>query len=171
MALREVLTWPDQRLLEVAADVPLVDDAVRTLIDDMLETMYAAPGVGLAATQLGVPWRVVVMDCRDAEGERSPLALVNARIVDRAGTVLWREGCLSLPGVTAEIERSERVTVEYLDRDGEPQRLEAINLLAVCIQHELDHLDGHLYLDRLGLLERKATLLEYDDARAEAVAS
>jgi peptide deformylase len=170
MAIREVLTWPDPRLLEVASDVPLVGDAVRALIDDLFETMYDAPGVGLAATQVGVPWRVVVIDTRDADGERAPLALVNGRIVAREGTILWREGCLSLPGITAEVERSARITVDYLDREGRPQRLEAEGLKAVCIQHELDHLDGHLYVDRLGRLERKATLLEYAEVRAEEAA-
>ena len=170
MAIREVLTWPDPRLLEVASDVPLVDDAVRALIDDLFETMYDAPGVGLAATQIGVPWRVVVLDTRDDDGEKAPLALVNGRIVAREGTILWREGCLSLPGITAEVERSAHITVEYLDRDGQPQRLEAEGLKAVCIQHELDHLDGQLYVDRLGRLERKATLLEYEEVQAEGAA-
>lgn len=167
MAIREVLTWPDARLLEVASDVPLVDDAVRALIDDLFETMYDAPGVGLAATQIGVPWRVVVLDTRDDDGDKTPLALVNGRIVEREGSILWREGCLSLPGITAEVERSARVTVEFLDREGRPQRLEAEGLKAVCIQHELDHLDGHLYVDRLGRLERKATLIEYAEVQAE----
>ncbi len=170
MAIREVLTWPDARLLEVASDVPRVDDAVRALIDDLFDTMYDAPGVGLAATQLGVPWRVVVLDTRDEAGQKTPLALVNGRIVEREGTILWREGCLSLPGITAEVERSARITVEYLDRDGQPQRLEAEGLKAVCIQHELDHLDGQLYVDRLGRLERKATLLEYAEVQAEEAA-
>ncbi|MCA9541546.1 MAG: peptide deformylase [Myxococcales bacterium] len=162
---RTVLIWPDARLLEVAKEVPTVDDTVRALVDDLLETMYAEDGVGLAATQIGVPWRVVVMDCAARSAEREPLALINGRIVEREGTVLWREGCLSLPGVTAEVERAEKIVVEYLDREGKAQRLAADGLLAVCVQHELDHLDGHLYVDRLGLLERKATLLDYAEAR------
>ena len=167
MALREVLTWPDVRLLAVASEVPAVDAAVQTLIDDLFETMRHEDGVGLAATQVGVPWRVVVLDC--GRGDVSdPLALVNARIVAREGSIVWREGCLSLPGVTAEVERSARITVEYLDRDGRTCTREAQGLTAVCIQHELDHLDGHLYIDRLGVLERKATLLAYEDARSAA---
>lgn len=166
MALRDVLTWPNARLLEVAADVPRVDAEVQTLIDDLFETMRAQDGVGLASTQVGVPWRVVVLDCGGDTPD--PLALVNARIVAREGTVVWREGCLSLPGVTAEVERSARITVAYLDREGVACTREASGLTAVCIQHELDHLDGHLYIDRLGTLERKATLLAYDDARTEA---
>jgi peptide deformylase len=166
MALRDVLTWPNARLLELAADVPRVDAEVQQLIDDLFETMRAQEGVGLAATQVGVPWRVVVLDCGGDTPD--PLALVNARIVAREGTIVWREGCLSLPGVTAEVERSAQITVEYLNREGEACTREAKGLTAVCIQHELDHLEGQLYVDRLGALERKATLLAYDDARGEA---
>lgn len=172
MAVREVLTWPDPRLAQVAADVVSVDEAVRRLIDDLFETMYDEGGVGLAATQVGVPLRVVVLDCgpRGEAGEPRPLALVNARIVEREGTIVWREACLSLPGVSADVERAARIVVDYLDRDGLTCRLTAEGLDAVCIQHELDHLDGQLYVDRLGLLERKAVLLEYDDARRGAPA-
>lgn len=166
MALRTVLTWPDERLREIAQDVPQVDDEIRTLVTDLFETMYAESGVGLASTQVGVPWRVVVLDC--GEGSPGPLALINAQITAREGTILWKEGCLSLPGITAEVERAAQITVRYLDPEGLPQQLTATGLTAVCIQHELDHLDGQLYIDRLGELERRAALLAYDDGRSEA---
>ncbi len=167
MAVREVLRWPDPRLLEIADDVPEVDDGVRALAEDLVETMYTSGGVGLAATQIGVPRRVVVVDCspRDEDVERQPLVLINARIVEREGTILWREACLSLPGVSAEVERAEKIAVEFLSYEGTRHRLEADGLWSVCIQHELDHLDGQLYADRLGALERKATLQAYDERR------
>lgn len=165
MALLEVLEWPDPRLLEIAEDVAEVTEEVRQLADDLLETMRDARGVGLASTQVGVPWRVVVVDVRPSDEASPPHLLINPRIVAREGTVLWREGCLSLPGITAEVERSERVEVAYLDRDGAPRTIEAEGLEAVCIQHELDHLDGRLYVDRLGTLERKMALDDYDDIR------
>ena len=166
MAIREVLTWPNPRLREIAQPVPTVNSEVKELVRDLYETMYDEGGVGLAATQIGVPLRVVVMDCGGEE--RAPLALINAEIVEREGTIFWPEGCLSVPGVTAEVERSAQITVEYLDADGAPQQLEAEGLLSVCVQHELDHLDGHLYFDRLAELERKATLIAYADAVAQA---
>ena len=164
MSIRPVLTWPDERLKVIAQNVEVVDETIRQLIVDLFETMYDEGGVGLASTQIGVAHRVVVLDCEQDDGGQ-PLALVNGRIVEREGTVIWREGCLSLPGVTAEVERSARIIVEYLDAQGEEMRLEATGLLAVCIQHELDHLDGQLYIDRLGLLERKSTISDYDDFR------
>lgn len=164
MPLRTVLTWPDPRLRDIAEPVDVVDESIQALVRDLFETMYAENGVGLAATQVGVPVRVVVMDC--GGDEPAPIALVNAEIVEREGSILWREGCLSVPGVTAEVERSERIVVNYLDEHGESQVLNADGLLAVCVQHELDHLDGQLYIDRLAELERKATLLAYDDAQA-----
>ena len=168
MPIRPVLTWPDERLKAIADEVPLVDDGIRQLISDLFETMYDEQGVGLAATQIGVTHRVVVVDCEQDDGGR-PIALVNGRIVEREGTVIWREGCLSLPGVTAEVERSARIVVQYLDTNGESTTLEATGLLSICIQHELDHLDGQLYIDRLGLLERKATIADYDEQRDESV--
>lgn len=164
MAILEVLTWPDPRLREIAQPVTTVDESTRQFVRDLFETMYAEQGVGLAATQVGVPLRVVVLDCGGEEP--SPIALINADIVERDGTILWREGCLSVPGVTAEVERSESIVVQYLDEHGEQRSLQASGLLSVCVQHELDHLDGQLYIDRLAELERKATLVAYDDARS-----
>ena len=164
MALREVLTWPDPRLREIAQPVVEVDESIRRLVRDLFETMYAEGGVGLAATQVGVALRVVVMDCGGETPE--PIALINAEIAERDGLFLWQEGCLSVPGVTAEVERAERIVVTYVDEHGEDRILRADGLLSVCVQHELDHLDGQLYIDRLAELERKATLLAYNDTRA-----
>ncbi|MCB9546271.1 MAG: peptide deformylase [Myxococcales bacterium] len=165
----DVLKWPDPRLLEVAAEVPAVTPAIQRLVQGLFATMRVEGGVGLAATQVGMPWRVVVVDCSPRDGEARARALINPRIVERRGTIVWREGCLSLPGITAEVERAERIVVEYLDELGQPQRLETRDLEAVCIQHEVDHLDGRLYVDRLGALERRATLLDYEEARRGAV--
>ena len=166
--LLNILTWPDARLLDIAAEVSTIDV---TFITNLFETMYDAGGIGLAATQVGVAQRAVVIDCGprvgDDEHPPRPFALINAQIVERSGTIIWREGCLSLPGVTAEVERSEVIVVDFLDVQGCPQRQRFEGLEAVCVQHELDHLDGLLYVDRLGLLERRATLLEYDDLSQE----
>ncbi len=164
MAILEVLTWPDPKLREVAQPVDVVDDSMHTFVRDLFDTMYAEGGVGLAATQVGVARRVVVVDC--GEDTPSPIALINADIIDREGTIMWQEGCLSVPGVTAEVERAEKITVTYLDETGDRKTLQAEGLLSVCIQHELDHLDGQLYVDRLAELERKATLIAYEDAQA-----
>lgn len=170
MTVRTVLTWPDKRLLATARPVEAVEPPIKQLVDDMFETMYDEGGVGLAATQIGVPLQVVVMDCGTRD-DPQPIALINPKITHRQGDIVWNEGCLSLPGVTAEVERAETVVVEYLDREGAAMRLEAGGLLAVCIQHELDHLDGRLYVDRLGKLERAAVLVDYDRARTDATAA
>ena len=164
MAILEVLTWPDPKLREVAQPVGVVDDSMHAFVRDLFDTMYAEGGVGLAATQVGVARRVVVVDC--GEETPSPIALINADIIAREGTIMWQEGCLSVPGVTAEVERAEKITVTYLDETGDRKTLQAEGLLSVCIQHELDHLDGQLYIDRLAELERKATLIAYEDAQA-----
>ena len=161
MTVRTVLTYPNPLLEVTAHPVDAVDDEIRALIVDLFDTMYAQGGVGLAATQIGDDRRVVVVDCRDAEGKNAPLALVNPQIIGRQGEVIWREGCLSVPGVTAEVDRAAEVSVTYLDAENIPQELTADGLLAVCIQHELDHLDGTLYVDRLGRLERESVLIEY----------
>ncbi|MGK0360317.1 MAG: peptide deformylase [Bradymonadia bacterium] len=161
MAVLEVLTWPDDRLRVIADEVPAVDDAVRAFVGDLFETLADIGGVGLAATQVGKPWRVVIMDCRKRDEEAKARALINPRIIAREGTVVWMEGCLSLPGAYAEVERSAQVTVAYLDEQGVARTLTCAALEAVCVQHELDHLDGQLYIDRLGALEKRATLNEY----------
>jgi len=153
MAKLNILEYPDPRLRTRAAPVAAVDDSIRTLIDDMLETMYAAPGVGLAATQVNVHKRVLVVDVtRDQNG---PLAFVNPEIIERQGTTEAEEGCLSVPGIFDKLNaRSERVVVRALDRDGKPFELEADGLLSVCIQHEMDHLEGKLFVDYLSELKR-----------------
>jgi peptide deformylase len=161
MALLEILTYPDPRLAKKALPVEKVDDELRKLIDDMTETMYSADGVGLAAPQVGVQKRVIVLDTnprQDEEGKplpRHPMAIVNPVIAERSEEkVIWEEGCLSVPEYTDEVERSERVVVTGLDRDGNPLRIEANELLGVCLQHEIDHLDGVLFVDRLSRLKQ-----------------
>lgn len=173
MALRTILKYPDARLKQVAAPVEHVDDEIRQLVDDMAETMYAAPGVGLAANQIGVLKRVFVIDIA-GEDEASDLRVfINPEIMDATGTQTWEEGCLSFPGVTEEIRRAERVRVKALDRDGNPFELEAEGLLAVAIQHENDHLNGVVMLDKLNavkrrLLGRKLARQKEEAARADA---
>ena len=155
MAVRPILKYPEPRLKQVAAPVKEVTDEIRQLVDDMAETMYAAPGVGLAANQVGVLQRIFVIDIA---GEDEPSALrvfINPEITDMSGTQTWEEGCLSFPGVTEEIRRAERVHVKALDRDGKPFELEADGLLAVAIQHENDHLNGVVMLDKLNAVKRK----------------
>jgi peptide deformylase len=152
--VREILIWPDPRLKERAVPVHAVDEAVQRLIDDMFETMYAADGVGLAATQLGVRQRVIVIDTSPRE-EALPLALINPVVLAREGESRAREGCLSVPGESEEVTRAAVVTVRYLDRDGEPRELTTSGLMAVAIQHETDHLDGVMFVDYLSVLKRE----------------
>jgi peptide deformylase len=154
MAILTILEFPDSRLRKVAAPVTRVDAALRKLADDMLETMYAAPGVGLAATQVDVHRRLVVMDV--SETRNQPLVLVNPEI-EVLGDALcdYDEGCLSVPGFYEKVSRPERIRVRALDLDGKPFTLEPAGLLAVCIQHEVDHLDGKLFVDYLSPLKRQ----------------
>ncbi|HLU61223.1 MAG TPA: peptide deformylase [Gammaproteobacteria bacterium] len=152
MARLDILHYPDPRLRRVAKPVNEVTDEIRTLIDDMFETMYAAPGIGLAATQVNVTSRVVVIDVSDDRSE--PIALVNPEILEKEGVEVMQEGCLSVPDVYENVQRAERVKVRYLDRDGNTVEREADGLLAVCIQHEIDHLDGKLFVDYLSDLKR-----------------
>ncbi len=152
MALLPILRFPDPRLHEVARPVAEVDDSIRQLIDDMAETMYEAPGIGLAATQVDVHKRVVVIDV--SEDKSALLALVNPEITERSGEQVCEEGCLSVPGIYEKVSRAEQVTVRALDRDGKPFELSADGLLAVCIQHELDHLEGKVFVEYLSLLKQ-----------------
>lgn len=153
MAILDILHYPDPRLRNKAKPVEKVDDAIRQLVDDMFETMYQAPGIGLAATQANVPKRVLVIDI--SEEKNAPLCLVNPEIVAREGEEQSEEGCLSVPGIYDTVTRSERIKVNALDRDGQSIELEADGLLAVCIQHEIDHLDGKLFVDYLSNLKRQ----------------
>ena len=159
MAVREILTAPDPRLRQVSKPVERVDDDLRALMHDMLETMYAAPGIGLAAIQVGVPVRVIVMDLAGEEEPPEPRYFVNPEILDPSEDLsLYQEGCLSVPEFFEEVERPARCRVSYLDYDGEPKILEAEGLLATCIQHEMDHLEGVLFIDHLSRLKRERIL-------------
>ncbi|WP_038052952.1 peptide deformylase [Thioalkalivibrio sp. ALJ1] len=152
MAKREILHFPDPRLRLKAEHVAEVDDEIRTLVDDMLETMYAAPGIGLAATQINVQKRVLVADVSEDQSE--PHALINPEILDTSGEEEMDEGCLSVPGFYEKVQRADRIRVRALGRDGKPFEMEIDGLLAVCIQHEIDHLDGKLFVDYLSSLKR-----------------
>jgi peptide deformylase len=159
MAIREILTAPDPRLREKSKPVETVDDALRALMDDMMETMRKAPGIGLAAIQVGVPLRVVVMDLAGADEAPAPRYFVNPVISDQsAETSLYEEGCLSVPEFFEDVERPARCRVDYLDYDGAAQTLEAEGLLATCIQHEMDHLEGVLFIDHISRLKRDRIL-------------
>ncbi len=152
MALLPILTHPNERLHIVAKPVAEVDDRIRTLVADMAETMYAAKGIGLAATQVDVHERVVVIDL--SEEHNQLLALINPIITKKDGETTFEEGCLSVPGIYDTVSRAETVTVEYLDTEGKPQSLDADGLLAICIQHELDHLAGKLFVEYLSPLKQ-----------------
>jgi peptide deformylase len=156
MPLRPVLQFPDPLLKRKSEAIEEIDDGIRTLASDLCDVMYDEPGIGLAAPQLGEAVRLVVVDTlwTEEEAERRPTVLVNPEIVEREGDLIWEEGCLSVPDYTAEVERSERVVVEYLDLEGKEQREDASGLRAVCFQHEIDHLDGLLFIDRISRLKR-----------------
>lgn len=153
MALLPILHFPDPRLRIKAAPVAAVDDALRKLVDDMFETMYAAPGIGLAAPQINVSKRVVVIDISLERNQ--PLCLINPEILAREGEISSEEGCLSVPDEFEVVERASKVEVRALGRDGLPFEMEAEGLLAVCIQHEIDHLDGKLFVDYLSALKKQ----------------
>jgi len=152
MTTLNILHFPDPRLRDVAQPVEEVDDTIRQLVDDMFETMYAAPGIGLAATQVNVGRRIIVIDI--SEEKDQPLCLINPQILQLDGVEEMEEGCLSVPGVFERVQRAEQVTVSALDREGQSFELHADGLLAVCIQHEIDHLDGKLFVDYLSQLKR-----------------
>ena len=153
MAILPILTFPNPRLRNKAQPVGKVDADISRLADDMLETMYAAPGIGLAAIQVDVPLRVVVIDVSDDHD--SPLILINPEILERSGVEEMEEGCLSVPGFYEPVSRAERVRIRALDRDGQPFEREMDGLLAVCVQHEIDHLDGKLFVDYISSLKRQ----------------
>ena len=152
MARLPILEYPDPRLRTRAEPVTRVDAGVRTLVADLFETMYAAPGIGLAATQVNVHQRVLVVDV--SEERDQPVCLINPEILERDGVEVREEGCLSVPGVYEEVERADRIRVRALNADGESFEMEAEGLLAVCIQHEMDHLEGKLFVDYLSSLKR-----------------
>jgi peptide deformylase len=153
--IRTILHYPDKRLREPGKPVEAVTAEVQALVDDMAETMYAAPGVGLAATQIGVALRVFVIDIAEQDQPSDLRVFINPEILERHDEITWDEGCLSFPGAQEEVERAGRVRVRALGRDGKPFELEAEGLLAVAIQHEHDHLEGVLMIDRLGPLKKR----------------
>jgi peptide deformylase len=154
MAIRKILTEPDIFLRQISHDVEKVDDKIRSLMDDMLETMYAAPGIGLAAIQIGVPKRVIVIDLSKDE-EKTPLYIVNPKVIVKSkNKSTYEEGCLSVPGQFAEVDRPNECHLSYLDYNGQKKELRAEGLLATCIQHEMDHLEGILFIDYLSKLKK-----------------
>ena len=171
MAILTILEFPDARLRTRAAEVETVDDRLRKLIDEMLETMYDAPGIGLAATQVDVHQRLLVADISADKTE--PQVLINPVILEKDGVTVTEEGCLSVPGYYEEVERAEHIRVRFLDRNGKKEEMEMEGLLAVCIQHEIDHLDGKLFVDYLSEAKRmrirKKLVKEQRHRSAEAV--
>lgn len=174
MPLRPILILPDKRLREKAAPIAAVDDEIRALMDDMLETMYAAPGIGLAATQLGEMKRVLVLDVakrQDEEASANPLVFANPEILwasDELST--YNEGCLSIPEIYEEVERPARIRVGYLDRDNKRQEIEAEGILATCLQHEIDHLNGVLFIDHISRLKREMISKKFSKAAKRSAA-
>ena len=154
MAILEILKYPDPRLSKIAPPVENINDDIVQLINDMLETMYAAPGVGLAANQVGALHRIVVLDVDYENPQKKVYKLINPTIVRSEGEILWEEGCLSVVDFTAEVRRAARVEVAALDDHGKETKIEAEGLLAVALQHEIDHLDGKLFIDRISRLKR-----------------
>ncbi|MGD9390790.1 MAG: peptide deformylase [Thioalkalispiraceae bacterium] len=153
MAILNILNYPDERLRTVAQPVEEVSEEIQQLTDDMLETMYSAPGIGLAATQVNVHKRIIVIDVSDEKNQ--PLVLINPEILEKDGEQEFDEGCLSVPGIYETVHRAQQIKIRALDRDGESFEMEANGLLAVCIQHEMDHLQGKLFVDYLSQLKRQ----------------
>ena len=171
MAILPIIETPDPLLRQISSPVEEVDDELRKLIDDMFETMYAAPGIGLAAIQVGVAKRVLVIDLQEPKEEggepvREPLVFVNPEIMEASDTLqVYSEGCLSVPEMYAEVERPDRIRARWLDRDGTSHEEELDGLLAICLQHEMDHLEGILFIDHLSRLKRDMILKKLAKAR------
>lgn len=166
MALLTILEFPDPRLRTKAQPVTVFDDALRQLVADMFETMYAAPGVGLAATQVNVHRQVLVMDM--SEDKSDPRVLINPRLVEKSGEQIFQEGCLSFPGIYADVERALRVKVQAQDAEGHESVFEVEGPLAVCVQHEMDHLQGKVFVDHLSPLKRSMLLKKLDKKRKQS---
>ena len=155
MTIRKILTEPDPYLRQKSNKVEIVNDEIRSIMNDMLETMYAAPGIGLAAIQIGIPKRIIVIDLSKDDEKKNPLYFVNPEIITNSNTdAAYEEGCLSVPGQFAEINRPDKCKVKFLNYHGEEKILEAEGLLATCIQHEIDHLEGILFIDYLSKLKK-----------------
>ncbi len=166
MSIRPILTAPDPRLKAVSTSVERVDDEAKKLIADMIDSMYAADGIGLAAVQIGVPKRIIVMDIDQKDGKKNPRVFVDPKILWASDEkVTFEEGCLSVPEIWEEVERPARIRAEYLDRDGKAQTLEADGLLATCLQHEMDHLEGVLFIDHISRLKRSIALRKLAKAK------
>ncbi len=155
MALRQILTEPNRILREKSLPVDKVDANIQKLMDDMLETMYAAPGIGLAAIQVGIAKRIIVLDIAQKEGTKNPIFIINPEIIEKSEVNLtYEEGCLSVPGQFAEIDRPNKCRIRYLDYNGQQNEVNAEGMLATCIQHEIDHLEGILFIDYLSKLKK-----------------
>lgn len=166
MAIRPILTAPDPRLKAVSRPVEAVDAATRKLIDDMVDSMYAADGIGLAAVQIGVAQRIIVMDLEQREGKKNARHFINPVITWASEELAtFEEGCLSVPEIWEDVERAARIKAKYLDRDGKEHVLEADGLLSTCLQHEMDHLEGVLFIDRLSKLKRSMALRKLQKAK------
>jgi peptide deformylase len=162
MTLRTIITIPDPVLRELCAPIEKVDDDVRALADDMLDTMYDAPGIGLAASQIGVLKRIFVLDVAKEEAPKEPMVFINPKIVWSSEDMsVYQEGCLSIPEYFEDVERPTEVTVQFMNREGAEQEIKADGLLATCIQHELDHLDGKLFIDYLSKLKRDRVVKKF----------
>jgi len=172
MALREIIVIPDPRLKLVSEPVAAVDSKVRRLADDMLETMYEAPGIGLAAIQIAEPQRIVTIDLARKEEPKKPVVLINPEIIWRSDEVsVYEEGCLSIPEYYEEVERPAKCRVRYLDLDGKVQELDCEGLMATCVQHEVDHINGVLFIDYLSRLKRERVIKKFTKAaKREALA-
>ena len=170
MTTRPIITAPDPRLQAISTEVDKVDDEIRKLVDDMADSMYAADGIGLAAVQIGVPKRVIVIDLDQKDGKKNPRAYINPKILWASEEMaVFEEGCLSVPEIWDDVERPARIKAEYLDRDGVKQSLEADGMLATCLQHEMDHLEGVLFIDHLSRLKRSMALKKLTKAKKLAV--
>jgi peptide deformylase len=169
MALREIIILPDKRLRLVSSPVKAIDNEIKALAADMFETMYDAPGIGLAAIQVAVPMRVVTMDLSKKEGPQEPRVFINPEIVWKSEEKsLYEEGCLSIPEFYADVERPAKVRVRYLDLDGKESEIEAEGLLATCLQHEIDHLNGVLFIDHISRLKRSRVVRKFEKAAKQA---
>ena len=169
MALRDIIVLPDKRLREVSKPVAKVDAGIRTLVEEMFAAMYAAPGIGLAAIQLGEPKRVVTLDLAKKDEEKAPQVFINPEITwSSEEKSIHEEGCLSIPEYYEEVERPAEIKVKYLDLDGKPQELQADGILATCLQHEIDHLNGVLFIDHLSKLKRDRVIKKYAKAAKRA---
>jgi peptide deformylase len=169
MALRDIIILPDKRLRLVSEPAKGIDPELHRLVDDMFETMYEAPGIGLAAIQIGVPKRVIVMDLAKKDAPKEPRVFVNPQVLWRSDErVTYEEGCLSIPEFYEEVERPAQVRVKFLDSSGVEQELEASGLLATCLQHEIDHLDGVLFIDHISKLKRDRVIKKFIKAAKRA---